>query len=206
MCSLYMKVYMKMKSLSRVQLFAAPWTVAYQAPASMGFSRQEYWSGLPFPSPGDVPNLGIEPRSPAFQADALTSEPPGKPKIRLVVMKEIFTYWGCLASTWLDLNFMLLAHSVFSSVQSLSRVWLFVTQWTTACQASLSIINSRSPPKPVSVESLMPSNHLIFYRPLLFVPLIFPSIRVFSMSQLAKVLEFQFQHQAFQWTPRTDLL
>ena len=83
---------MKMKSLSRVQLFAAPWTVAYQAPASMGFSRQEYWSGLPFPSPGDVPKLGIEPRSPAFQADALTSEPPGKPKIRLVVMKEIFTY------------------------------------------------------------------------------------------------------------------
>ena len=66
------------KSLSRVRLFATPWTVAYQAPPSMGFSRQEYWSGLPSPSPGDLPNPGIEPGSPAFQADALTSEPPGK--------------------------------------------------------------------------------------------------------------------------------
>ena len=56
---------------------AKPWTVAYQAPLSMGFSRQEYWSGLPFPSPGDLPDPGIKPGSPAFQADALTSESPG---------------------------------------------------------------------------------------------------------------------------------
>ena len=69
----------KMKSLSRVQLFATPWTVAYQAPASMGFSRQEYWSGLPFPSLGNLPDPRIELRSPALQADALPSEPPGKP-------------------------------------------------------------------------------------------------------------------------------
>ena len=68
-----------MKSLSRVQLFATPWTVAYQALPSMGFSRQEYWSGVPVPSPGDLPNPGIELWSPAFQADTLTSEPPGKP-------------------------------------------------------------------------------------------------------------------------------
>ena len=68
-----------MKSLSRVRLFATPWTVAYQAPPSMGFSRQEYWSGLPFPSPGDLPDPGIEPGSAALQADALHSEPPGKP-------------------------------------------------------------------------------------------------------------------------------
>ena len=68
-----------MKSLSRVRLFATPWTVAHQAPPSMGFSRQEYWSVLPFPSPGALPNPGIEPRSPALQADTLTSEPPGKP-------------------------------------------------------------------------------------------------------------------------------
>ena len=64
----------KVKSLSRVQLFATPWTVAYQAPLSMGFSRQEYWSGLPFPSPGDLPDPGIEPRSSALQADTLLSE------------------------------------------------------------------------------------------------------------------------------------
>ena len=69
----------KEKSLHLVRLFATLWTVAYQAPPSMGFSRQEYWSGLPFLSPGDLPNPGIETRSPAFQADALTSEPPGKP-------------------------------------------------------------------------------------------------------------------------------
>ena len=64
-----------MKSLSRVRLFATPWTVAYQAPPSMGFSRQECWSGLPFPSPGDLPHPGIEPGSPALHADASPSEP-----------------------------------------------------------------------------------------------------------------------------------
>ena len=69
----------KVKSLSRVQLFATPWTIAYQAPLSMGFSRQEYWSGLSFPSPGDLLNPGMEPRSPALQADSLPSEPPRKP-------------------------------------------------------------------------------------------------------------------------------
>ena len=71
----------KVKLLSCVWLFASPWTnVAHQAPPSMGYSRQEYWSRLPFPSPGDHPDPGIEPRSPALQADALTSGPPGKPK------------------------------------------------------------------------------------------------------------------------------
>ena len=69
----------KVKSLSRVWLFATPWTVAYQAPPSMGFSRKECWSGLPFPSPGDLPGPGIKPRSPTLQADALPTEPPGKP-------------------------------------------------------------------------------------------------------------------------------
>ena len=64
----------KVKSLSHVRLFSTPLTTAYQAPPSMGFSRQEYWSGVPFPPPGDLPNPGIEPGSPAFQADALTSE------------------------------------------------------------------------------------------------------------------------------------
>ena len=66
-----MWVKVKVKSLSRVRLFATLWTVAYQAPPSMGFSRQEYWSGLPFPSPGDLPDPGIEPRPPAFQAGPL---------------------------------------------------------------------------------------------------------------------------------------
>ena len=67
-----------MKSLSHVHLFATPGTVAYQAPLSMGFPRQEYWSALSFPSPGDLPNQGVEPLSPTLQADALLSQPPGK--------------------------------------------------------------------------------------------------------------------------------
>ena len=67
------------KMLNRVQLFATPWIVTHQASLSMEFSRQEHWSGLPFPFPRDLPNPGIKPRSPAFQADSSLSEPPGKP-------------------------------------------------------------------------------------------------------------------------------
>ena len=78
----------EVKSLSCVQLFATPWTVAYQASPSMGFSRQEYWSGLPFPSPGDLPDPGIEPRSPASWADAVTSEPPGKPNEDFMLISQ----------------------------------------------------------------------------------------------------------------------
>ena len=74
--SQFMKV--KVKSLSRVQLFVTPWTVPYQALLPMGFSRQEYWSELPFPSPGDLADPGIEPGSPALQAEALLYEPPEK--------------------------------------------------------------------------------------------------------------------------------
>ena len=69
---------------------------------------------------------------------------------------------------------------MFRSVQSLSRVQVFVTPWTAALQASLSITNSWSSPKLMSIESVMPSNHLILCRPLLFLPSIFPSIRIFS--------------------------
>ena len=66
--------------LSCVWLCGTPWTVAHQASLSMGFSRQEYWSGLSFPSPGDLPNPGIKPRSPALHVDPLQSEPSGKPR------------------------------------------------------------------------------------------------------------------------------
>ena len=69
----------KVNSLSCVGFFVTPWTIAHQAPVSMEFSRQEYWSGLPFPSPGDLPDPGIEPGSPALEADALPSEPQGSP-------------------------------------------------------------------------------------------------------------------------------
>ena len=79
-CFLYDSV--KVKSLSHVRLFATPWTLAYHAPALMEFSRQEYLSGLPSPSPGGLPTPGIKPVSPSLQADTLLPEPPEKPMIQ----------------------------------------------------------------------------------------------------------------------------
>ena len=72
---------MKVKSVSHVPPFATPCTIAYQVPLSMEFLRQEYWSGIPFPSPRDLPDPGMEPRSGALQVDSLLAEPQGKPKI-----------------------------------------------------------------------------------------------------------------------------
>ena len=112
--------------------------------------------GLPFPSPGDLLNPGIEPGSPALQADALLSEPPGKP---------------------------------INSVQSLSCVQLFAAPWTAARQAFLSITNSRSLLKLMSIELVMPSNHPILCHPLLLPPSIFPSIRVFSKKVFSQSLD-----------------
>ena len=96
--------------LRRFRLFVTPWTVAHQAPLSMDFSRQEYWSGLPYPPPGDLPNPGIEPGSPALQADSLPSEAPGTPRVRRGLTKlqrcyfdgmfclfcQILGYWDAL--------------------------------------------------------------------------------------------------------------
>ena len=101
---------------------------------------------------------------------------------------------------------------VSQSVQSLSGVRLFATPWTTACQASLSITNSWSPPKPMSIESVMPSNHLIFCHPLLFPPSIFPSIRVFSNESALHIRWPKYWSLSFNISPsnensvRTDLL
>ena len=86
------KVKVKVKSLSRIRLFVTPWTVAHQAPPSMEFSRQEYWSGLPFLFPGDLPDPGIKPGSPALQADSLPTEPSGT----MLFFGGLF--WGYLIS------------------------------------------------------------------------------------------------------------
>ena len=83
----------KCQSLSCVRLFATPWTVVFQAPLSMAFSRQYYWGGLPFPFPGDLPNPGIEPGSPALQTHALPSEPPGKSLVLIILVHKHF-YWS----------------------------------------------------------------------------------------------------------------
>ena len=85
---------------------------ARQAPLSMGFSRQEYWSGLPCPPPGDIPNPGIEPRSPTLQVDSLPTEPPGKPSISILIVYWSSYSFNCLSQTrrvqkkkaWIELN------------------------------------------------------------------------------------------------------
>ena len=110
---------MKVKLLSCVRPFATLWTVAHQVPPSMGFSRQEYWSELPFPSLEDLPNPGIEPESPALQADALTSEPPGKPSHRLRNPK-----FGAL-----DLVMHILTHQVIDMPTKLKSHSTTNTNW-----------------------------------------------------------------------------
>ena len=80
------------QSLSHVALFVNPWTVAHQVPLSMAFARQEYWSGLPFPSPGDLPDPGIERGSPELQADSLPSEPPIQISIQICQLVYIYTH------------------------------------------------------------------------------------------------------------------
>ena len=93
---------------------------------------------------------------------------------------------------------------ISQSVQSLSHVQLFVTPWTAAHQASLSITNSRSLPKLMSIESVMPSNHLILCRPLLLLPSIFPSIRVFSNESVLRIRWPKYWSFSFSISPSND--
>ena len=92
----------------------------------------------------------------------------------------------------------------FSSVQSLSHVWLFAAPWTAARQAFLSITNSRSPPKPMSIESMMPSSHLILCCPLLLLPSIFPSIRVFSNESILHIRWPKYWSFSFSISPSNE--
>ena len=92
----------------------------------------------------------------------------------------------------------------FSSVQLLSHVWLFATPWTTAYQASLSITNSQSPPKPMPIESVMPPNHLILCLPLLLLPSIFPSIRVFSNESALCIRWLKYWSFSFNISPSNE--
>ena len=84
------------ESLSCVWLFVTPWTVAHQAPLSMEFSRQEYWSGLPFASPGDLPDPGMEPASPALQADSSPLSQQGSPSLLILTLTRIYHLPGTL--------------------------------------------------------------------------------------------------------------
>ena len=111
---------------------------------------------------------------------------------------------------WFNQDLIVFGLFIISSVQSLSCIQLFATPWTAARQASLSITNSQSLLKLMSIVSVMPSNHLILCSPLLLPSSIFPSIKVFSrvscLHWVARELEFQLPHQSFQWIFRTDFL
>ena len=112
----------KVKLLSYVRLFANPWTVAYQTPLPMEFSRQEYWSGLPFPSPGAFPDPGIRLRSPALQADTLPPEPPGKPDWSLSSTQRMIAK-SELKKTWLSIEEV--AQSVTEPIRKDRESFLF---------------------------------------------------------------------------------
>ena len=135
---------------SPVGLFETSWTIDLLAPMAMRLCQQQYWRRFPFPSPGDLPD----------------------PRIQLDLLWQL--HWQVDSFPLTDQG------NPISSVQSLSCVQLFVTSWTAACQASLSITNSWSLLKLMSIVSVMPSNHLILCCPLLLPPSIFPSIRDFS--------------------------
>ena len=160
--------------------------------------RQKYWSDLPFPPP----------------VGCILSE------VETLWSIHLWWPWHSMAYTFNELQkpvhhdkarLLRSCHLVpslhgktlqISAVQSLNRVRLSATPWTAAHQASLSITNSRSLLKLMSIESVMPSNHLILCCPFLLLPSIFPTIRVFSVSSSHQVAK----HQSFQWILRTDLL
>ena len=185
---------------SRVWLYATLRTAACQAPLSVGFSRQEDWCGLSFPPPGHLPSPEMKLGQPALQVDAYRRMHQGRGNDSSSVSACLW-WWG----------------SGFSSVQLLICVRLFATPWAAARQASLSITSSRSSPKLMSIESVMPSTRLILCHPLFLLPSVFPSTRVFSsksglfqwvssLQHVAKVLKFQLQHQSFQWALLTEIL
>ena len=165
--SVYMFTYMcvcvcvcvlaRARMLSHIWLFVTPWTVAHQAPLSMGFPRQEYWSGLPFSSPGTLPDPGIEPTSlvsPALAGRFFTINPTAKPIF--YIYRERRRERGRMLVLWLSLNLkrrsypslkdLSYVHKKSGKVKkwkSLSHVHLFLTSWTVARQASLSMEFSR---------------------------------------------------------------
>ena len=185
----YLKWKWNCYSLSRVQLFVTPGTVAPQAPLSMEFSKQGYWSGLPFPSAGDLHNPGIEPGSPTLQPDSLPNEPPGKTLQYLKLLEN---------------NGYISLCCTISSVQSLSRVQLLAIPWIAIYQASLSITNSQSLRKLISIKQVMPSNHLILCWPLLLLPSIVLSIRVSSNESVLHIRWPKYQSFSFSISPSNE--
>ena len=246
------------QSLSCVWLFVTPWTIARQALLSVGFSQQEYWSGLPVPSSGDLPNPGIKPHlqhcrwilygwaiQKARVPESLYSKHSwviSQPYVPLF----LWTKWGDLmlqgriglSSTGEGVSptnqhwFLSLLRVWWTSdtvldkvawrrlqtplgegggflerlfvIQSLSHVWLFATPWTTACQASLSLIISQSLLKLMSIKSVMTSNHLVLCSPILLLLSIFPGIRVFSNESVLHIRWPKYWHFSFSISPSNE--
>ena len=166
-----------------------PGTVAPQAPLSMEFSKQGYWSGLPFPSAGDLQNTGTEPGYPTLQPDSLSTEPPGKTLQYLKLLEN---------------NGYISLCCTIGAVQSLSRVQLLAIPWTAVYQASLSITNSRSLRKLISIKQVMPSNHLILCWPLLLLPSIVLRIRVSSNESVLHIRWPKYWSFSFSISPSNE--
>ena len=172
------------QSLSHIRLFVTPWTVARQAPLSRGILQARTLEWVAMPSSRGSSQLRdrtqVSRTAGRFFTNWATRE-----AVKTMIDEINAHESGILHLVWASLSLACpLRYRTMiiqlSSVQSLSRVRLFATPWTTAHQASLSITNSQSLPKPMSTQSVMPSNHLILCHPLLRLPSIPPSIRVFS--------------------------
>ena len=162
---------------SCIWLFVTLWTVAHQPALPMGFSRQGYWNGLPW-TPGDLSDTGI--KSASFTSPALAG--------RILAT----------STTW-ETPIL-----VFSSVQPLSHVLFFATPWTAAFQASLSITNSQSLLTLMSLELVMPSNHLTLCHPLLLLPSIFPRIRGISNESVVHIRWPKYWSFSFNISPSNE--
>ena len=200
--------YMRAPSLSCVWLFVTPWTIYSLPPYSLHEifqARILEWAAISFSRGSGLPLTFLNCRHIIKWLILFT----------LLDTKVLIPRFCCPFKDAKDLSIRKIIIHIFlsnlhSSVQSLSCVWLFTTPWITARQASLSIPNSWNLLKLVSIELVMPSNHLILCCLLLLLPSIFPCIRVFSKASALCIrwpkYWFQLQHQSFQWTLRTDLL
>ena len=172
---------------------------------------------------GNLPNPGIKPRSSTLQADSLPCTPPvpflGGVEIRVFIsclfsedwlhylqlLKIRYTVWYDFPSgTFVFRGGIVTCLCVISSIQLLSHVQLFVTPWTAACQASLSITNSQSSLKLMSIELVMPSNHLILRHPLFLPPSVFPSIQVFSNESVLHIRWPKYWSFSFNISPSNE--
>ena len=206
--------------------FVTALTVGCQVPLSMGSPRLEYWSGLLFPSPGNLPNSGTKHMSPALADRFFTTEPLGKPQykvknlkclpcsiVAILFSKYFFASWllllpcslHCLVG-WLQLptNWSLCFMLLVVAVQLPSHVWFFAIPWTAAHHASLSLTISWSLPKFMSIASVILSSHLIPWCPLFLPPSIFPIIRDFSNESAVHIRWPKYWSFSFSISPSNE--